>query len=190
MAKRFPMLRRPMFKAGLLNDPFNLKHPSKIFVGSSGDMFGDWVKSADIEAILEVERYCKRHTFQHLTKNPSRYAEFKFAPNIWIGTTVDGMHFTKHNLKIFLSVTSLIDCVRFISFEPLIQRPVVDSLAGIDWVIIGADSTPGARRPPMLWADELVDMARDVGAAVWVKDNYRYPERIKEFPRDRAQRAA
>jgi len=43
-------------------------------------------------------------------------------------------------------------------------------------------SNKGAEKPPDEWAQRIIDIARDNGTAVFVKDNYGFPERIKEFP--------
>ena len=69
--------------------------------------------------------------------------------------------------------------MKFISFEPLIKYPsqVFNPLGDwewkeIDWIIIGADSRRGAKKPPVRWASDLIQMARDHDVSVWVKDNY------------------
>ena len=180
-------VRRYVFRPGELNAPFSTRRPAKIFVGSAGEMFGDWVPSEHIEAVLEVERYLeRRHVFQHLTKNPKRYAEFQalYRPNLWLGTTVDGLSFTRGNIEDLLEATAGVEgVIRWVSFEPLVQSVSWAELAGLDWIVIGGDSTVGAEKPLRVWADSLIEKAREVGAAVWVKDNYQYPRRIKEFPK-------
>lgn len=72
---------------------------------------------------------------------------------------------------------------RFISFEPLLTCRIPD-LFGIQWVIIGADSTKGAKKPPVEWADIIIKLAREQYIPVFVKDNYNYPDRIKEMPNE------
>ena len=71
--------------------------------------------------------------------------------------------------------------IRFVSFEPILA-PVDPDLFGISWIIIGANSNRGAEKPPTEWADRLIKLARESNVAVFVKDNYGYPERIKDFP--------
>jgi len=53
----------------------------------------------------------------------------------------------------------------------------------LDWIIIGADSTRGAKKPPQKWADWLIETAMEYNIPVFIKDNYGYPEIIKEFPK-------
>lgn len=183
MAKRFGSnLMEPKFCPERLNEPAKLKTPSKIFVGSSGDMWGSWV---DSELIIDVIHRCATHaqwhTYQFLTKNPQRYFGFVPFPNCWYGTTIDGLPFTHGNLEKLVHSTKGAK-VRFISFEPLLG-PVHPNLYDIDWIIIGADSTRGAEKPPDKWADTLIDYAKGTNTAVWVKDNYRYSEIIKEWPK-------
>lgn len=180
MANRFSGIMEPAFHPERLRTPYNKKTPAKIFAGSSGDMWGDWVDHEHIANVLfTCEALAPWHTYQFLTKNPKRYGQFSSRKNCWYGTTVDGTEQTKDNIaELVRSVTPV---VRFVSFEPLL-KPVYPSLSGIDWIIIGANSNRGADQPPNDWADSLIKNARQVGAAVWIKDNYNYPEVIKEFP--------
>ena len=179
MEKRFPGIMEPMFHSGRIRQPGH-KKPSKIFVGSSGDMWGEWVPNAWIEAVLDA---CKGtpHTYQFLTKNPDRYGDFVPLDNGWYGTTVDGTNLTQTNLSRLAQWSSVGMKNLFVSFEPLL-RPVHPDLSGIRWVIIGADSTRGAVKPPREWADAIIHRAGKKGIPVWVKDNYGYPEVIKEMP--------
>lgn len=182
MEKRFPGIMKPAFHKSRLEDVAKLKKPSKIFVGSSGDIWGDWVDHAWINAVFfHIKKY-PQHTFQFLTKNPEEYTLFDLDGfnNCWFGTTIDGTSRTKIN-RVHLICGLPDNLIKFISFEPLIA-PVDTVLHGIDWIIIGADSTRGSRQPPKEWADRLIRNARQLNIPVWVKDNYGYPERIKEFP--------
>lgn len=162
--------------------------PLKVFTGSSTDMWGDWVPHQWISKVLEFVKRHHDHIFQFLTKNPKRYSQLPVMDNAWYGTTVDGTEKTKNNLKDLVKHTNAgYNLIRFISFEPLIKLPdVTDTLElfkNIDWFIIGADSSAGAERPLNKWADYLIAIARHYNISVWVKDNYKYPEIIKEFPK-------
>lgn len=184
MEKRFPAVMKPAFHPERLMQPAKVKKPSFIFTGSSGDMWGEWVDERHIRAVLKSCEDSPQHTFQFLTKNPGRYMEFKPLENCWYGTTVDGTDRTKTNdIKLFYPGLgdSFFDGMRFVSFEPLL-KPVYSFMEGIDWIIIGADSTRGAKKPPKEWADRLIDQAREMSIPVWVKDNYGYPRIIKERP--------
>ena len=181
MEKRFPGIMKPGFRPHYLTDPGKLKKPSKIFVSSSGDMWGEWVERRNIQAVLKSCEQEPRHTFQFLTKNPMRYVEFPQIENARYGTTFDGTERTEDNIICLGLSVQRCHSIRFVSFEPLLT-PVDPDLFGISWIIIGADSNRGAKKPPKTWADHLIKLARKSNIAVFVKDNYGYPERIKEFP--------
>lgn len=191
MEKRFPGIMKPKFRPEYISKiqrARRLKRGDKIFVGSSGDMFGSWVLDEWIYNVLSVADYYQDITFQFLTKNPKMYdslylGDFK---NCWFGTSVDGTKFTKNNVNILLNSISeeFEDVIKFVSFEPLIKMPDIKKyqMKQLEWIIVGANSNKGAKKPPMEWADNLIQMARDCNTAIWVKDNYGYPETIKEFP--------
>lgn len=171
---------QPVFHPGRLHQPMNLKRPQLIFVSSMGDLFGEWVPSRWIDDVLEVcAIYAPWHIYQFLTKNPKRYREHLATENCWYGTTDDGTARTKNNIRDL--VVAMPEPRRFVSFEPLIEA-VSPDLSGIQWVIIGADSTRGAIKPPKEWADKIIDLAWKKNIPVFVKDNYNYPVRIKQMP--------
>ena len=177
--KRMGLDMTPKFHTEKLKDLRVIKEPSKIFVGSSADCFGEWVKNEWIEDILEVIKRYPEHTFQLLTKNPKRYLERDWTeyPNVWIGTTID----TQDRVKNLEYLKQAKANTKFISFEPLLENLDVD-LTGIDWIIIGANSNAGAVRPMNCWASNLITKAYNLAIPVWVKDNYKYSVRYKEFP--------
>lgn len=181
MEKRFPGIMEPAFHPERLLQPRKVKKPSLIFTGSSGDMWGRWVKKYWIGYVLDVcSHVAPHHTYQFLTKNPKRYMDFKPLSNCWYGTTSDG---TMRTLGNFTGLTRYVkgDFIKFVSFEPLLNE-VWPELSGIDWVIIGADSTRGAKKPPKEWADIIIEAARKRNIPVFIKDNFGYPDRIKEMP--------
>ena len=108
--------------------------------------------------------------------------EFYQIDNAWYGTTCDGTLSTKNNIDDLIMYIQLCSSTRFVSFEPLLA-PVDPDLRGISWIIIGADSNLGAVKPPQEWADHLIAVARREKIPVFIKDNYGYPERIKEMPK-------
>ena len=181
--KRYPAMAELQIKEKHLQSNFP-KKPAVIFTGSSTDMFGDWVPEEWIRRVLDKVRENPRHTFLFLTKNPERYAEFNLQglKNCWFGTTVDGTDRTARNRdKLAWATNGYCRINRFISFEPLFFQ-VEPDLFGLRWIVICADSRKGAKKPPREWADDLINEARKDGIPVWVKENYGYPERIKEFP--------
>jgi len=182
IANRFYGHFNPEFHPNRLHQPMKVKKPSTIFVSSMGELFGGWVASEHIDDVLDVcVTFAPWHTYLFLTKNPKRYGDFRAIDNGWYGTTVDGTKMTKNNIRDLVYYTQVGMAGRFVSFEPLL-KPVKPDLFGIQWVIIGADSTRGAAKPPKKWADTIIEEARKNNIPVWVKDNFRFPVRIKERP--------
>ena len=81
MVKRGIYNMKPTFYEKRLKSPIGIGNQSKIFVSSTGDLFGHWVPDAWIELVLETVRKCPQHIFQFLTKNPIKYKEFNFPDN-------------------------------------------------------------------------------------------------------------
>jgi len=157
----------------------------KVFVCSGIDLFHPNIPDKWINEILSIIRRRDPKTiFQFLTKNPDRYNDFEFPENCWLGTTVDGLLHTRRNLYHIRELE--VPNIKFVSFEPLIEYPMAEwQIADVDWIIIGADSRRGAEKPRQRWADCLRAIAGNHGTAVWIKDNYGYRERIKEWPTER-----
>lgn len=133
-----------------LRQPYELKKPSKIFVCSMADLFGDWVPDFWIKPIIKVAKENPQHTFQFLTKNPKRYLDFDFPENCSLGTTIDYPHQARLNYLKQAKANH-----KFISFEPLLGDMSALDLSGIDVCIIGADSTKGATPPKKEWIDSI-----------------------------------
>lgn len=178
MYKRFKM--NPKIK--LDRKTFNCKFPekpSKIFICSTHEILGEWIPDEWIqEIIFFVGLKQSKHTFQFLSKKPKRYSDFYFPKNCWLGTTVD----RQDNIdRLYWLKKYTNDNLKFVSFEPLLEK-IDANLEGIDWIIIGADSNKGAKKPELEWADSLIMNATRLNIPVWVKDNYGYDVEIKRFP--------
>ena len=93
-------------------------------------------------------------------------------PNVWLGTTVEDQQRADERLPHLVSVPAV---VRFLSCEPLLERVDLTRWLpwgfrrGIDWVIIGGESGPGARPFMLHWARDLVAQCRGAGVAPFVK---------------------
>ena len=59
--------------------------------------------------------------------------------------------------------------IKFLSLEPLLGPFPNLKLAGIDWVIVGGESGPGARRMLPEWALDLRDQCRAAGVPFFFK---------------------
>lgn len=139
------------------------KKPAVIFMGSMHDLFGKWIVSAMIEAILNTAKNCPQHTFLFLTKNPTRYSEFEFPSNCWTGYTDDGTS----DLRNWAIFKGRKNC--FVSFEPLIGDCISLNPDLVDGVIIGAMTGPGAVKPERWQIDGIIRAME--GKPVFLKNN-------------------
>ncbi|MEM4454451.1 MAG: DUF5131 family protein [Thermofilaceae archaeon] len=176
ISQRFNRSFSPKFHPERLKEPLEVKKPSIIFAVSMGDLFGDWVPMEWIEHGLRVIRMAHWHNFILLTKNPKRLVEFNYPPNVWLGITVDTQG-RGEGLKYLLQTDAK---VKFISFEPLLERINID-LHGVDWIIIGAQTCP-EKQPEKEWVDLLIEQADKLGVPVFLKNNLRYSIKRCEMP--------
>ena len=128
-----------------------------IFVNSMSDLFHEDIPEDFIQRVFDVMNSVSRHTYQVLTKRPERMLELspllKWTQNIWAGVTVESADYVER-LNTLREVPAEL---RFVSFEPLLG-PIPDvDLKGIDWVIVGGESGPGARPMKPEWANTLKD---------------------------------
>jgi protein gp37 len=141
-----------------------------VFVNSMSDLFHERVPLRTIRTLFSVMNENPRHTFQILTKRTERLAEtaprLDWTPNIWMGVTVEAGEYIRR----IDSLKAVPSAVRFVSFEPLLSD--IDpgtSLKGIDWVIAGGESGPGARPMDARWVRSIQEMSRRDGAAFFFK---------------------
>jgi len=162
-----------------LLEPTKVKKPARIFTVDTGDLFGQWVPEAWIEAVMETIARCPQHTFQILTKNPARLIGYQLPANVWAGTSVS----SSHDVARVEAIRKVGAQVRFLSIEPLLG-PVDFGLHDLEWVIVGAQTGKGAKSPAVQWVEKLVAAAELEGVPLFLKDNLKpfYPHLIRAFP--------
>lgn len=114
------------------------------------------------------------HTFQVLTKRSGRLRELlnsklKFAvgqSNIWYRVSVENK---RQGLPRIDHLRAADVGVRFLSIEPLLQDLGEINLAGIDWVIVGGESGPGARVIKADWVRKIRDQCETAGVHFFFK---------------------
>ncbi len=152
-ADAFQLTRQPE----MLDAPFRWKRPRVIFVNSMSDLFHKDVGLAYTRRVFRVMNECSQHTFQVLTKRPeiaASYAEkLDWTPNIWMGTSVED----ERVLDRIDHLRQIPAKVRFLSVEPLIAPIRRLPLECIDWVIVGGESGPGARKMEPEWVRHIRD---------------------------------
>lgn len=119
-------------------------------------------------------READRHTFQVLTKRHRRMwsllnGELRWVgelPNVWVGVSVEDR---RYGLPRIGALRETPAAVRFLSVEPLLEDLGELDLTGIDWVIVGGESGPGAR--PMLeqWVGSILMQCRAAGVPFFFK---------------------
>jgi protein gp37 len=163
-----------------LEQPLGWRTPSVVFVNSMSDLFHVDVPRTYIDQIWEVMARTPQHTYQILTKRAERmervardlhtnwtgerYADHPLA-NVWLGVSVESP--TYYGRIRHLRRTPA--AVRFLSCEPLLEPLTHLPLDGIDWVIVGGESGPGARPMQEGWVHEIVLQCHMAGVAVFVK---------------------
>jgi protein gp37 len=159
MAKRLQAMGQYRYRNGFavtlhheaVDEPYGWKKPRVVFVNSMSDLFHEAVPVDFIRRVFAVMGDCSQHTFQILTKRSRRLAEMapllSWPKNVWMGVTVENADYA-YRIDDLRDVPS---AVRFLSIEPLLG-PLDDlALEGIDWVIVGGESGPGARPMKKEW---------------------------------------
>ncbi|MCA9250445.1 MAG: phage Gp37/Gp68 family protein [Phycisphaerales bacterium] len=149
--------------------PLSWQTPRVVFVNSMSDLFHEDVPNDFIDTVFDVMNRSSQHTFQLLTKRPERAAEYShrlvWSPNIWMGTSVENAAVTQriHDLRRTHAST------KFLSVEPLIGPIPRLPLAGVDWVIVGGESGPGARPMDSNWVRQIRDRCVSRGVPFFFK---------------------
>jgi protein gp37 len=115
-------------------------------------------------------------------------------PNVWLGTSIEDQATADQRIPHLLNTPA---AVRFISAEPLLgpvdmERVYMDhidhafgtsaDLHGLDWVIVGGESGPGARPMHPYWARSLRDQCQAAGVKFFFKQWGKWgpPETVDE----------
>ena len=142
-----------------LKQPLEWKRPRMIFVNSMSDLFHKDIPKVHIAAVFDTMEKADWHIYQVLTKRSSllqkfinaRYRTRKAPAHMWFGVSVENRQATSRIAHLKKANVS----VRFLSIEPLIASVGRLDLRGIDWVIVGGESGPGARPMNPEWAIDV-----------------------------------
>ena len=202
-----------------LDQPLKWKRPKRIFVNSMSDLFHESVPDAFIAEVFSVMARAHWHTFQLLTKRHGRMRSLLSRssfrdnlahlapwplPNVWLGVSAEDQKWADIRIPALLNTSA---SVRFISAEPLLGHVRLAphwllGRPGLDWVIGGGESGPGARRCELDWLQSLRNgcavagvpyfckqlgsvLGLEIGAGPKGGDWDAWPEdlRVREFPR-------
>lgn len=177
MAKRLKLMGSKRYQNGfeltlheeVLTLPLTWKKPQRIFVNSMSDLFHEDVPLEFIQKAFAVMKKAHWHEFQILTKRAVRLSEIsgdlEWPKNVWMGVSVedrDAVFRIDH-----LRTTGAF--IKFLSIEPLIgPLPTLD-LTDIDWVIVGGESGPGARKMDKEWVLDIKEQCEKTDIAFFFK---------------------
>lgn len=177
LAKRLQAMGQPNYSRGfslalhphVLDAPLRWSAPQVVFVNSMSDLFHEGIPADFILRVFDVMNQASWHRFQVLTKRSPRLLQMDtrlpWAPNIWMGVTVEDVRYQDRIDELRQTKAA----VKFLSLEPLLgPLPDVD-LTGIDWVIVGGESGPGARPMERQWVLDIRDQCLDAGVPFFFK---------------------
>ena len=149
------------FKVTLHDDvvklPFNWKTPRFVFVDSMSDLFHEDIPLDFIKNVFSTMNKANHHIYQILTKRSERMLELSteldWPSNIWLGVSVENNDYA-YRINHLRKTNAM---TKFISFEPLIGPITELDINGIDWVIVGGESGPGARPIIKEWVEQIRD---------------------------------
>lgn len=195
----YPFGFEPSFHRYSLDEPKQKAKGVKIFVSSMGDLFGDWVPDEWIDEVMKAITKAPQHQYLFLTKNPSRYWDYVFGSmneippeydfskvKMMFGTTVTKQEYVEQLLHYNG------DMIDFLSVEPLLgeidlqeileMQPCCMEEKSIKWIIVGAQTGPGAVQYKPEWVQSIIGQARAARVPIFLKDNLKWPEKIQELP--------
>ena len=189
-----------------LEEPIHWKKPRRVFVNSMSDLFHEDVPFEFIDRVFETICACRgRHTFQILTKRPSRmltWCELAkenypgwFRPSdgimdlwqTWLGVSVEDQATADECIPILIKTSA---AVRWISAEPLLGPVDLSrwfqcggnvgpcSQHRPSWIVVGGESGPGARPCDLAWIRSIKDQCQADGVPVFVKQLGKEPRGI------------
>jgi protein gp37 len=177
MATRLQAIGQPNYRNGfeltlhehMLAAPLKWKKSRTVFVNSMSDLFHEDVPLDFIREVFLVMHGAHWHDYQILTKRSGRLLSLNdnltWAPHIWMGVSVESEKYTYRIDHLRQTGANL----KFLSLEPLLgPLPSLD-LRGIDWVIVGGESGPGARPIEPGWVRDIRDQCIDTGVAFFFK---------------------
>jgi len=122
-----------------------------------------------LETSSNRQESTSRDLFQILTKRAERLekvsGQLDWSRNIWMGVSVENEEYLDRIDHLRRSGAQ----VKFLSVEPLLAPLGIVDLGGIDWVIVGGESGPGARPMNHEWVSSIRDQCQQAGVAFFFK---------------------
>ena len=146
--------------------------PWRVFCASLADVFDNEVPEEWRGDLWRLIRATPALTWLLLTKRIGNVAKMHpggLYENVWIGATIVNAEEAERDAPKLLAVKGV--AKRFVSYEPALGPVDWSKYPGIDWIIVGGESTQGgqARTFKVEWAENTIDQARRIWAAPFVK---------------------
>jgi protein gp37 len=177
MARRLQMMGQRNYTNGfkltlhehMLEVPLDWKKPQMIFANSMSDLFHEGVPTTFIRKVFDSMRRASWHTFQILTKRSDRLrqldAKIDWPANVWMGVSVESKRYAFRIEHLRHTHAA----VKFLSVEPLLGPLPGLNLQGVQWVIVGGESGPGARPIAKEWVTDIRDQCLTAGVSFFFK---------------------
>jgi protein gp37 len=181
-----------------LEAPLHWRKPARIGVQFMGDLFHENVLDEWIDSIFEIMDRCPQHTFFGLTKRPENLKEKiwgntcdfprvitagDYIPNLYLGVTVCNQEEADMKIPELLRVPGF---KKWVSYEPALgpldlwkadypapgggfQGAVTSWPGGLDWIVAGCETGPGARPAHPDWFRSLRDQCQAAGVPFFLK---------------------
>lgn len=151
--------------------------PWRVFCASLADVFDNDVPDEWRYDLWQLIGVTPALTWMLLTKRIGNAAkmlpapipgDWQHFPNVWLGATIVNQEEADRDAPKLLATPA---AKRFVSYEPALGPVDWTKFPGIDWIIVGGESTQGAkaRTFDIRWARNTISQARETGAAPFVK---------------------
>ena len=170
----YPFGFSPTFHSYRLGDPQAVKKPSKVFVCSMADLFGEWVPDEWIKQVFEATNEAPWHNYLYLTQNPDRYYQLGEGDEAiipdggasgWFGATVTsedaGQKAWENAVCSWVSIEPIAGefSEDFFCQDAMVGDGVFDVIPRWQWVVVGAET--GNRKdkviPERAWIEGIVE---------------------------------
>lgn len=143
----------------------------RVFCASLADVFDNEVPTEWRHDLFNLMWETPFLTWLVLTKrigNAKHMLPFTKLRNMWLGATIVNQEEADRDVPKLLETPA---AVRFVSYEPALEPVDWERHAGVDWIIVGGESTQGAKARSFNyeWARSTIMQCRQIGAAPFVK---------------------
>jgi protein gp37 len=191
--KKDPKISFNLYNPGEIErlQSINPKPGAKIFVCSTMELFHPKVLKKWRDDIFLVIKTNPKLIFIILTKMPERI-DRSMPDNVWLGVTLEGSSDSDITRALYLDDAKA--KIKFISFEPLLERPWPAYIAiKYNWIIIGRLTGHGKIHDPKReWLEEIIYYTlinhipifiKNNLEQIWTRDPYDHCQLIQEYPK-------